>query len=259
MKRHGFTLIELLFVVATIAILAAIAVPNFLEAQIRAKISRTHQDMAALTSALRSYYADHNRYPQHRPEVQEFLAACAHLDDVNAQTTTAPLNAPYAWTKDDPHNQNRALTRGGEYTEVPPHHNFDAGFPILVPAGNDLRALTTPIAYAGTNLPTDPFADLKISPFVYINIADAPTTLPEWQKPGAFKRYVLLSYGPDTDQSEPDFRNPLKGPWLPYDPTNGTVSQGDVFQFGNYSPEPPASELQVKPEPSSNYGIDMPI
>ncbi len=59
----GFTLIELLIVVAIIAILAAIAVPNFLEAQTRAKVSRVYSDMRSCAVALESYCIDHNRYP----------------------------------------------------------------------------------------------------------------------------------------------------------------------------------------------------
>ncbi len=50
-----FTLIEILIVVAIIAILAAIAVPNFLEAQVRSKVSRTKSDMRSVATALESY------------------------------------------------------------------------------------------------------------------------------------------------------------------------------------------------------------
>ncbi|RLD97289.1 MAG: hypothetical protein DRI92_05915 [Aquificota bacterium] len=65
MKRFwtGFTLIELLIVVAIIGILAAIAVPNFLNAQIRAKIARAHSDQRSFAEALEMYYLDNNAYP----------------------------------------------------------------------------------------------------------------------------------------------------------------------------------------------------
>ena len=61
----GFTLIELLIVVAIIAILAAIAVPNFLEAQTRAKISRFKADARSMATAMESYAVDYNNYPSH--------------------------------------------------------------------------------------------------------------------------------------------------------------------------------------------------
>jgi type II secretion system protein G len=62
-SRKGFTLIELLIVVAIIAILAAIAVPNFLEAQTRSKVSRVKSDIRSLITGLKSYIVDYNAYP----------------------------------------------------------------------------------------------------------------------------------------------------------------------------------------------------
>lgn len=60
--KKAFTLIELLIVVAIIAILAAIAVPNFLEAQTRSKVSRMKADMRSVATGLEAYSVDNNRY-----------------------------------------------------------------------------------------------------------------------------------------------------------------------------------------------------
>ncbi|MEW6234988.1 MAG: prepilin-type N-terminal cleavage/methylation domain-containing protein [Candidatus Omnitrophota bacterium] len=62
-KSDSFTLIELLIVVAIIGVLAAIAVPNFLNAQLRAKITRAYSDMEAIAKCLDMYNLDRNSFP----------------------------------------------------------------------------------------------------------------------------------------------------------------------------------------------------
>ncbi|MCX7766497.1 MAG: prepilin-type N-terminal cleavage/methylation domain-containing protein, partial [Candidatus Sumerlaeia bacterium] len=70
MKSHyAFTLIELLCVVAMIAILAAIAIPNFLEAQVRSKIARVKQDQAFISAAMEAYFCDYKMYPTLPPMI----------------------------------------------------------------------------------------------------------------------------------------------------------------------------------------------
>lgn len=61
--RDAFTLIELLIVVAIVAILVAIALPNFLDAQVRSKVSRAKTDMRSLATALEAYRVDWEDYP----------------------------------------------------------------------------------------------------------------------------------------------------------------------------------------------------
>ncbi len=63
MSRNAFTLIELLIVVAIIGILAAIAVPNFLNAQTRAKIARVQSEFRSISQAFEMYKLDNGSYP----------------------------------------------------------------------------------------------------------------------------------------------------------------------------------------------------
>ena len=62
-NAKGFTLIELLIVVAIIGIIAAIAIPNLLNAIDRGKQKRTMADIRSIGTAVESYAVDNNVYP----------------------------------------------------------------------------------------------------------------------------------------------------------------------------------------------------
>jgi prepilin-type N-terminal cleavage/methylation domain-containing protein len=120
-RLRGFTLIELLIVVAIIAILAAIAVPNFLEAQVRAKVSRTRADLRSLATGLESYFIDNNAYPVHTIDSAGDLSIDDQLD----------------------------LGTGNEIENAPTFRVRDAG--------DEFHTLTTPSAFL-TSYFSDPFA-----------------------------------------------------------------------------------------------------
>ncbi len=63
-KAAAFTVIELLIVIAIISIIAAIAVPNIMSANIRAKVSGAKADMGSIAIALEDYKVDYGKYPQ---------------------------------------------------------------------------------------------------------------------------------------------------------------------------------------------------
>ncbi len=60
--QRGFSLIELMIVVALIGILAAIAIPNFLSYQARAKQSEAKTNLVAIHTAEVAYFAEQNSY-----------------------------------------------------------------------------------------------------------------------------------------------------------------------------------------------------
>jgi type II secretion system protein G len=63
-RQKGFTLIELLIVVAIIGIIAAIAIPNLLNAINRGRQKRTMGDIRTLATAVEAYTVDFGFYPK---------------------------------------------------------------------------------------------------------------------------------------------------------------------------------------------------
>lgn len=227
MKTKAFTLIELLIVVAIIAILAAIAVPNFLEAQTRSKVSRVKADMRSIATALEAYQVDNNRYA---PNDAGGLNSQFRMNKVVCLTTpvaymTSLPRDPFVVDKASP----------GANLEAFQYFNYDRSF----------------------------------NNSAVVNFYGQSMSLQSWgslitQQNGSFnsgqtfdiKGAVIKSYGPDAGKIQIGSAlpgdagaewsvfgtavNPTGTPGINmwYDPTNGTISIGDIVRFVGAVPLP---------------------
>jgi type II secretion system protein G len=186
--RRAFTLIELLIVVAIIAILAAIAVPNFLEAQTRAKVSRAKSDLRTSAIALEAYYVDNNAYPLAERAISVLTTPISYLTNAAGR---------------DPFGVGRALP------PFPPDVYVYTNF-------TESRWLTTLPA-----LGVAPADQQRILELRWFNASRGPDTIA-----GVEDRNAGFAITP---VSLATFFNGLLTGNALYDPTNGTISPGDII------------------------------
>ncbi len=207
--ERAFTLIELLIVVAIIAILAAIAVPNFLEAQTRAKLSRNKADIRTLITATETYHVDYGKYPI--------------PSNADGSLMSNPFGSAEDW--------------------------FETKTAI---------SLTTPIAYINRRVGdvfaasgTEEAKNFHYTSSTYLDIRQNGDPAENWSAifqnyyrelkgidPPSIIQYYYLGFGPDKIHN---IDEPHTGPVTEphehsegaiYDPTNGTLSSGDVHYIG---------------------------
>jgi prepilin-type N-terminal cleavage/methylation domain-containing protein len=206
--KRAFTLIELLIVVAIIAILAAIAVPNFLEAQVRSKVSRTKADMRTTATALEAYKVDTNRYPPdfsvywidrvpRKAHLQTFVGRLRYLTTPVAYISAIPVD-DFAITL----AKNANMAGSVAYRE----------------GASSSGAIINPITYDYAQL------DRDLAP--QTQGLDDPNNWARFTSNTGTVAWGLNSVGPDVT----DHRF-LGAPGITvYDPSNGSISLGQIIR-----------------------------
>ena len=198
----GFTLIELLIVVAIIGILAAIAVPNFMEAQVRSKVARAKADLRSIATGIETYWVDNKAYPLGR-------LFCAGAMDMMEDYNMVPieLTTPVAYLNGRPPD---AFNPRHQYKYLAPGIGFSNG------------VLTILTIYVPKDFPKDSGKDDDVA---YFSQQESPVD------------YGIWSVGPSGPLTfwESDLAHHPVPPRTWYDPSNGAVSDGIITRIeGGY-------------------------
>lgn len=166
----GFSLIELLIVVAIIGILSSLAMVNFMQAQMRAKVARVKSDLRTIATGLELYAVDKNTYP--------------------------------------------------------PDASMERHIGFIM--------MTTPVDYLSTIFP-DPFHRPEIPGRLTYHMGTGNPKGPGITHPATV--WALASFGPDGDDDTHIILDyPFTREACPYDPTNGTISNGDIYRLKDTHP-----------------------
>jgi prepilin-type N-terminal cleavage/methylation domain-containing protein len=225
----GFTLVELTVVVAVVALLSAIAAPNFIEALTRSRVAAAKSNLRMLDGGLVAYRVDHNAFPASRSIPVEDPAG------IFADRQLAGLTTPVAYVSSaafhDPFGDVQAQALGSGRPAF--------AFPSVLGSTGE-RDDEFPLPEGDASNPNEAF--------LYFHY---PSFAARSGNPAINVDAVgLVSLGPDLQDSFGAFA-PFPSSALPalaraagyadpldtlYDPTNGTTSRGDIPRFSGALP-----------------------
>lgn len=217
-KTAGFTVIELLIVIAIISVIAAIAVPNLMSANIRAKVSGAKADMGCIAIALEDYKVDYGEYPKD-PRVSR--PSTNYAPDVIAEP-----------------NQE---FNGGNDTGSSGNDAIGLGYLVYPEAGLEPRYLK--------RIAGDPFnnngeedwdgssGDHNHHYLYYTGRWDSGsgTSVDCTSSDDPPQYWALVSWGPDKDKDITSYvnaKNAVNNGTNLYNPDNGITSSGDIVVIG---------------------------
>lgn len=225
MKR-GFTLIELLLIVAMLTVLAAIAVPNYLERQARRQAGRVKSDLRAYAMACEAYNLDYRSYPI----TARYPMLPQSAMSFGAPYRLCPLSTPVAymadvWLADPFRSSYRYFAKRGSAGGV----DWEKAFA----PPNDRLYLN--FYFAQTHAPSD----TSLPDLTYGDMFGSV------QKLASRQVGLVSSYGPGADTASTGYveyaiRYAYPSSGLPkfqqaydqfYDPTNGALSGGAIARF----------------------------
>jgi len=215
-KDVGFTVIELLIVIVIISIIAAIAVPNLMSANIRARVSGVKADMGSIAIALEDYKVDYGKYPKD----PRFSRSTPYALDIIAES-----NQAFDGKDDTNPDENDAIGLGYlVYPEAgvePRYLKRIAGDPFNNNGEEDWDGSSGAhnhhyLYYTGK-------WDSVSGTSVECAAGDSP------------QYWALVSWGPDKDEnvtSYEDAKDAVNNGTDLYDPDNGITSSGDIVIIG---------------------------
>ena len=229
MKNHvqAFTLVELMVVVATLSVLAAAALPSFLDAQTHAKVSAAKADMRAYGVALEAYYADNQTYipcstfliPGRGPSVAA-KPVFEHLSTPIAYLEAGIVPSPFGADRRTSNADAQSAAESPTYTALSVNELHDLAYrSYFYQSGNESGRT----AFSGSNGTASPPPNGSMLSTVWFLHSPGPTR--SYLSLGG----ILANSSRSTGQPNSNLDQCIK---LIYDPSNGTISSGVIWRVG---------------------------